>query len=558
MDETTNAHEARMLEYLFEHAPCGYLVLDPNGKIQRANGTFVGWMETSSSEIVGKRLTDLLNVAGRIYFETHFAPLIRMQGHFKEVALEFVSKSGARLSTLAAATGRRDESGTLKEILLTVFNSSDRRRYERELLDAKAAADAGAVQLRDLNATLEARITDEVGKRLTAEDAQRQMQKMESFGNLTGGIAHDFNNMLAVIVGALGLIERRQKKGQDISDLLTGAMDGATRAADLTKRLLAFARQLPLELQVVETNGLVSGLSEMLRRTLGEATPVETVLAGGLWPVQTDRGQLENVIVNLAVNARDAMPGGGKITIETANAHLDEVYARSHVDVSAGQYVMIAVSDTGTGMSEEVMAKAFDPFFTTKEIGRGTGLGLSQIFGYVKQVRGHVKIYSEVGHGTSVKVYLPRYYGPVETPADPAPSHPLPQSAHGEVVLVVDDDDRVRTVTAASLRELGYNVMSVASGAGALKMLEEHPDVAVLFTDIVMPVMNGRDLAAAALQLRPSLKVLFTTGYAKNSIINGGVLDYDADFLSKPFTLDQLARKMSAVLMAGRPRPSSR
>jgi PAS domain S-box-containing protein len=421
----------------------------------------------------------------------------------------------------------------------------------------------GEQSVRDMNVTLTRHLAErtaelgvsnasllaETGVREAAEAQVRQLQKMEAVGLLTGGIAHDFNNMLAVIIGALNLVERRIAKGQDVQELLDGAMDGAKRAATLTQRLLAFSRQLPLAPEPVNANSLVGSMSEMLRRVLGEATPLETVLAGGLWKTSADPGQLEGAILNLAINARDAMPNGGRLTIETANAHLDDAYARTHTEVSAGQYVMIAVSDTGTGMPPEVAAKAFDPFFTTKGVGKGTGLGLSQVYGFVKQSHGHVKIYTEVGEGTAVKVYLPRLLASTETAAAvPARHHPVPTGTLEDVILVVEDEERMREISSASLRELGYTVLHASSAASALRLLETNPQITVLFTDIVMPDMNGRELADEAVKLRPGLKVLFTTGYTRNAIVHGGRLDAGVNFLAKPFTLDELGQKMSDVI----------
>jgi CheY-like chemotaxis protein len=374
------------------------------------------------------------------------------------------------------------------------------------------------------------------------------MQKMEAVGQLTGGIAHDFNNMLAVIMSAMNLIQRKLKRGEtDIDKFVDAATDATSRAANLTARLLAFARQQPLAPQVVDANRVVTGMSEMLRRTLGETISVETVLAGGLWRTHADPSQVENAILNLAVNARDAMPEGGSLTIETANCHLDDGYAASHAEVTAGQYVMIAVTDTGAGMTPDVLAKAFEPFFTTKPVSKGTGLGLSQVFGFIKQSGGHVKIYSEPGEGTTVKVYLKRHFGD-EQEAQLAASAIDPDRRPTETILVVEDDPRVRASTVDSLRELGYLVIHASEAAEALEKLDKHPDVALLFTDIIMPVMNGRKLAEEALKRRPGLKVVFTTGFTKNAVVHNGVLDPGVNFIAKPFTLDQVAAKLREVL----------
>ena len=293
-------------------------------------------------------------------------------------------------------------------------------------------------------------------------------------------------------------------------------------------------------------------MSELLRRTLGEQIVVETVLAGGLWRSHADPGQLENALLNLSINARDAMadrPGEARLTIETANAHLDDAYARSHVEVRAGQYVMTAVTDTGSGMTAAVIDRAFDPFFTTKEVGKGTGLGLSQVYGFAKQSGGHAAIYSEPGVGTTVKLYLPRYQGVViEDEIAPAPLDALPAGRADEIILVVEDEQRVRHFSVDALRELGYTAVSAASGAEALAVLGTRTDVALLFTDVVMPEMNGRELADAARVLRPELPILYTTGYSRNAIIHNGALDVGVAFLPKPFSIADLALKVRETI----------
>ncbi len=386
--------------------------------------------------------------------------------------------------------------------------------------------------------------------RAAAETQVRQLQKMEAVGQLTGGIAHDFNNMLAVVIGGLDMIERRIAAGRgDVGRYVEAAKDGATRAAALTQRLLAFSRQSPLSPEPVEGNRLIADLTELLTRTLGEPIAVETVLSAGLWRAEADRGQLENAIVNLAVNARDAMPDGGKLTIETANAHVGDDYARE-ADMAAGQYVMIAVTDTGTGMAPDVLAKAFEPFFTTKPVGRGTGLGLSQVFGFVRQSRGHVRIYSEPGVGTTVRLYLPRFYGEEPTPAPRTTTEPVRRGSPHETVLVVEDEPRVRSFSVEVLRDLGYGVLHASNGPEALALLEQGVRVTLLFTDVVMPGMTGRELADRAQAMRPGLRVLYTTGYTRNAVVHNGVLDPGTRLLPKPFGVDELARKVREALDA--------
>ncbi|MDF0543137.1 CHASE3 domain-containing protein [Sphingobium sp. H39-3-25] len=437
----------------------------------------------------------------------------------------------------------------ISAMLVIMFGLAALLNVRRRLADSVTTGDALAHSNQRLRAEAE--------ERQIAEAQLRQIQKMETIGHLTGGIAHDFNNMLAIVIGSLDMAKRRLSPDAESRALqsLDHAMDGAQRAAQLTARLLAFSRQQPLAPQPLEANKLVGGMSEMLRRTIGDQLRMETVLAGGLWPCFADPGQLENAIVNLCVNARDAMPEGGRLTIETTNAFLDEAYAAAHEEVVPGQYVMISVSDTGTGMPKEVAQRAFDPFFTTKALGQGTGLGLSQVFGFIKQSHGHVKIYSEAGEGTTIKLYLPRHYGAAaedgrSAAAIQTSNEALPRAIQEEIILVVEDEERVRHVSVDALRDLGYVVVQASDARHALEVLAVHPRIDLLFTDIVMPDMNGRKLADLARIDRPELKVLYTTGYTRNAIVHNGMLDPGVAFLAKPFTLSQLANKVRQVLDA--------
>jgi signal transduction histidine kinase/ActR/RegA family two-component response regulator len=396
------------------------------------------------------------------------------------------------------------------------------------------------------NSALEASIAE----RDSAEQQVRQMQKMESIGQLAGGIAHDFNNMLAVITSGISLARRRMAAPQSEADgFLAQALDGAHRAGTLVRRLLAFSRQQPLAPEALDANKLVSGMSELIARSLGESVRMETVLGGGLWPTLVDPAQLETSILNLCVNARDAMEEGGRLTLETANCHLDDRYSRLHPGVPPGQYVLIAVTDTGAGMSADIVAKAFDPFFTTKEIGKGTGLGLSQVFGFVKQSGGHVKIYSETGQGTTVKIYLPRHYGDA-TGRQPGAAKDSAEIKGTETILLVEDDASVLALTATGLRDLGYTVIEARHPNDALERLQTGTPAQLLLTDIVMPDMSGRKLAEQAVALRSGLKVLFMTGFTKNAVVHNGVLDAGVHFLAKPFTLEELSRKVREALDA--------
>ncbi|HEY2050771.1 MAG TPA: PAS domain S-box protein [Caulobacteraceae bacterium] len=400
-----------------------------------------------------------------------------------------------------------------------------------------------------------AKITRDITDRKEAEralaearEALFQSQKMEAVGQLTGGVAHDFNNLLTVIVGGLDTISRC-KPGETarIDRALNMAHHAAERAASLTSRLLAFSRRQPLRPSPTDLNLLVRNMTELMHRSLGEQVEIEGVLSPRLWTVEVDQNQLEAAILNLAVNARDAMPGGGKLTLETANTCLDQSYAETHVEVVPGEYVLLSVSDTGTGIPKDVLLRVFEPFFTTKEMGRGTGLGLSMVYGFVKQSGGHVTIYSEPDHGTSVKLYLPRHAGEAHEPAKDE-AEEWPRAVADEVVLVVEDNDHVRAFSVMALGELGYTVLDARDAEEALGILAGDSRIDLLFTDVVLPGDTGRVLADRALQLRPGLRILFTTGYARNAIVHHGRLDADVELLPKPFTFDNLARRVREVL----------
>jgi PAS domain S-box-containing protein len=396
-----------------------------------------------------------------------------------------------------------------------------------------------------------AKITRDLTEKRAAEERMRQAQKMEAVGQLTGGIAHDFNNLLTVVSGNIDALQRRLPKDADDSlrRLTDAALRATMRAALLTHRLLAFSRRQPLEPKSVSVNLLITGITEIVHRTLGETIHVETVLAAGVWPTFVDPNQLESALLNLAVNARDAMPHGGKLTIEAANVYLDERYA-ANAEVAPGQYVGVFVSDTGIGMTPELVEKAFDPFFTTKEVGQGTGLGLSQVHGFIKQSGGHVKIYSEVGVGSTIKLYLPRDVSR-DTDGEAQTGTALIPQANGETVLVVEDEADVRTLTVEILRELGYRVIEAAEAGAGLRLLDAHDEVSLLFTDVGLPGdMNGRQLAEEAHRRRRGLKVLYMSGYARNAIVHEGRLDPGVDLIMKPFTYDGLAAKIRQVLDA--------
>jgi PAS domain S-box-containing protein len=395
---------------------------------------------------------------------------------------------------------------------------------------------------RDVTAEREAEI-----ELAAAQEALRHSQKMDAIGQLTGGIAHDFNNLLTGIIGSLDIVRRRIAAGRpaEISRFMDAASTSAQKAGALTHRLLAFARRQPLDIRPNNINRLVDGMEDLLRRTLGEHIELECSLSAELWTALTDANQLESAVLNLAINARDAMPNGGRLTIETTNVRLDEAYARMLEDVAPGHYVAIGISDTGVGMSADVAAKAIDPFFTTKPLGEGTGLGLSMVYGFAKQTRGHLRIYSEPGHGTSIKLYLPRALQDavdLEKPVEQAPH------GRGETILVVEDDATVRLILADILTELGYDVILASDARPAIPILQSDRRIDLMMSDVMLPHINGRKLAEIARANRPDLKVLFVTGYAENAAIRGDFLDPGMDMLTKPFALDALGAKVRAMI----------
>jgi PAS domain S-box-containing protein len=429
-----------------------------------------------------------------------------------------------------------DELAFVRDVAERTRAASERRRAEQKLAD--------------LAASLEQQVEDRTHALLKAEEALRQAQKMEAVGQLTGGLAHDFNNLLTGITGSLELLQARLAQGRvDAVDRYVAAAQGAARrAASLTQRLLAFSRRQTLEPKPTNVNGLVTGMEELIRRSVGPSIEIEVVGAGGLWTTLIDPGQLENALLNLCLNARDAMPQGGRLTIETANKWLDERGAAER-DLEPGQFVSLCVSDTGTGMTPDVIARAFDPFFTTKPIGQGTGLGLSMIYGFVRQSGGQVRIYSEVGHGTTMCLYLPRHHGDAAE-TEEAVTYTAPGAPRsGETVLVVDDEPTVRMLVMEVLQDAGYVAIEASDGAKGLKILESKRPIHLLITDVGLPGgMNGRQLADAARVRRPDLKVLFITGYAENAAIGNGHLEQGMSILTKPFTIDSLTRRFQELI----------
>jgi len=519
--------EREKVEGRFQHMVEGVVdyalfMLSPEGIISNWNTGAERIKGYSAADIVGQHFE-------RFYTEEDRAagvPVRALETATREGKFEAegwrVRKDGTRFWASVVINPIRDRSGDLLGFTKITRDMTERRKAQQDLM--------------------------------RTQEQLAQSQKMEGIGQLTGGVAHDFNNLLTIIIGNLETIQRQLGNGNADSARLARsadlAMRGARRAEALTQRMLAFSRQQPLDPRSVDIGRLVTSTSDLLRRTLGETVTVETVLAGGVWRTFVDPNQLEVALINLAVNARDAMPQGGKLTIETANVYLDDRYAAGEAEVLPGQYVMLAVSDTGTGMTHEVLTRAFEPFFTTKDVGHGTGLGLSQVYGFVKQSGGHAKIYSEVGEGTTVKLYLPRLHaeGAAETEEAPAT---MAGSAGTETILVVEDDADVRSYTSETLRELGYSVVEATNGATALRALDDNPDIDLVFTDIGLPGgMNGRKLADAVREKRQGLKVLFTTGYARNAIVHDGRLDPGVDLITKPFTQAALAARLRDILDA--------
>ena len=431
-----------------------------------------------------------------------------------------------------------DELAFIRDVAERTRDATERRRIERDLAS--------------LAASLEQQVEERTAELMEAEAALRQAQKMEAVGQLTGGLAHDFNNLLTGITGSLELLGHRLAQGRmsEADRYITSAQGAARRAASLTHRLLAFSRRQTLDPKPTDVRRLARGMEELIQRTVGPGITVEAVHAGGLWPVLVDPGQLENALLNLCINARDAMPDGGKLTVETGNRWLDQRAAEER-DLPAGQYVSVCVSDTGVGMPPDVIAKAFEPFFTTKPIGEGTGLGLSMVYGFVKQSGGEIRIYSEPGQGTTVCLYLPRHVGEAGGDEEGTVDGPVPQARQGETVLIVDDEPTVRMLVSDVLSELGYQVVEASDGREGLAVLNSNRPIDLLITDVGLPGgMNGRQVADAARSARPNLKIMFITGYAENAVLSHGHLDPGMHILTKPFAMDDLGRRVKAILNA--------
>ena len=431
--------------------------------------------------------------------------------------------------------------------LVTTALRGRRRQYEAR--DRLIDLSQSELRLQSTLETLEQQVEERTAQLRSNEEALRQSQKMEAVGQLTGGIAHDFNNMLTGIIGSLELLRRRLARGRldDLDSLIDLGVTSANRAAGLTHRLLAFSRRQSLDSKPVEINQLVTSMGELLQRSLNESIVLDMQLSGQLWTAEADPNQLESALLNLALNARDAMPDGGRLVVETRNRHLDNVFTAAYGTLTPGDYVELSVIDTGCGMPENVISRAFDPFFTTKPIGQGTGLGLSMIYGFARQSHGHVILHSEVGKGTTVSLFLPRCVGEVTVDA-PLDATLPPFANAGETVLIVEDDPAVRVLVSQVLSELGYAFVEAADADSALPIIESSQRIDLLISDVGLPGMNGRQLAEIGRQIRPDLKVLFITGYAEHAAVRGGFLDPGMQLITKPFTFDLLTAKVREMI----------
>jgi PAS domain S-box-containing protein len=493
-------------------------MLDPEGVVTNWNTGAQHIKGYTAEEIVGEHFSRFYtpeDIEARLPWKA--LETARREGRFSAEGWR-LRKDGTRFWANVVIDAIPDESGALIGFAKVTRDLTERREAQLELERSQAAL--------------------------------AQAQKMEAVGQLTGGLAHDFNNLLTGITGSLDLMKTRLAQGRinELERYITAAQGAASRAATLTHRLLAFARQQTLEPKAVNANRLVSDMEELVHRTVGPSVTIETVLAAGLWPCFCDPNQLENALLNLCINARDAMPDGGRVTIETANTWVDGSAATER-DMLRGQYIAVCVTDTGTGMPPEVIARAFDPFFTTKPAGKGTGLGLSMIYGFAKQSGGQVRIYSEVGQGTTVKIYLPRHSGKLVDDSIGRDETKLPRAEPGETVLVVDDEPTVRMLIGDTLADLGYQAIEAADAASGLKVLESDAKIDLLITDVGLPGgMTGKQMADKARERRPKLKVLFITGYAENAAISNGHLDPGMHVLSKPFPMDKLAGRIRSII----------
>ena len=530
---------------LADNIPTACWMAGPDGYIFWYNRRWYEYTGTTPAEMEGwgwqsvhdpKALPDVLerwqaSIANGQPFDMVF-PLKGADGNFRP----FLTRISPHIDEIGTVTGWF---GVNTEI-------SQQVAAENALRESEAQFRTLAQTLANLNATLEQRVEQRTAELLRAEEGLLQSQRMESLGNLTGGVAHDFNNLLQVISGNLQLLSRDLAGNEKAEKRLSNAMAGVSRGAKLASQLLSFGRRQPLAPRVVNIGRFIRETDDLIRRTLGEGIEIETIVSGGLWNTLIDPGNIENAILNLAINARDAMDGSGKLTIEAGNASLDDEYAKSTSDVTSGQYVMLAITDTGSGISPDIIDHVFEPFFTTKPDGKGSGLGLSMVYGFVKQSNGHIKIYSELNLGTTIKLYLPRSKEPEDEPVQVVTG---PVEGGSESILVVEDDPAVSETTVATLRDLGYRVLNAKDAQSALNVIESGVSIDMLFTDVVMPgTLRSPELARKARERLPNIAVLFTSGYTESAIVHGGRLDAGVELLPKPYSREALAHKIRGVL----------
>jgi PAS domain S-box-containing protein len=540
------------LEDLFENAPCGYLSAEPGGRITKVNRTLSSWLGYEREQLVGRRFQDLLNIAGKIYHETHFAPLLRMQGFLSEVALDLVGQGGRVLPVLVNAVERRDDAGELRFIRITVFNASDRRRYERELLEARRAAETANSELRKLNLVLEARVAEAVNQRLKTEELLRQSQKMEAVGQLTGGVAHDFNNLLTIIRSSVEFLRRPELPEERKQRYLAAVSDTVERAAKLTSQLLAFARRQALKPEVFDVGPRLRSVAEMLDSITGARIHVLIEVPATACFVRADVSQFETALINMAVNARDAMDGQGTLTLRLAcGVPLPPI--RGHAG-APGPFAALSLTDTGSGISSDQIGRIFEPFFTTKEVGQGTGLGLSQVFGFAKQSGGDVAVASARGEGTTFTLYLPETGAPHEQQESESDASVSPAGV-GQRVLLVEDNIEVGHFAAQILQDLGFETTWAANAEEALDTLG--PTGAAfdaVFSDVMMPGIGGIELAKMLRVRMPDLPVVLTSGYSDVLAREG---THGFELLQKPYSIEQVSRVLSRATARRRRRTST-
>ena len=503
----------------------------------------------------------LLLISSEALLGADLEPLIRLIEHqpaWSDLPIVVMTHHGGPQQDLASRFGPQLGNVTFLErpfhpvTLISLVTTALRgRRRQYEARDRLIDLSQSELRLQNTLETLEQQVEERTAQLRHNEEALRQSQKMEAVGQLTGGIAHDFNNMLTGIIGSLELLRRRLARGrtEDLDSLIDLGVTSANRAAGLTHRLLAFSRRQSLDSKPVEMNSLVISMDELLQRSINETIRLDMQLDEQLWVAEADPNQLESALLNLVINARDAMPNGGRLLVSTANQHFDEDFTQGQNSLDAGDYVVLSVTDTGCGMPQSTINRAFDPFFTTKPIGQGTGLGLSMIYGFSKQSGGHVAIHSVVGEGTTVSLFLPRFSGdlPLERPLDVEHS---PLAKHGETVLIVEDDPAVRVLVSTVLSDLGYAYVEACDGDSAVPILDSAQRIDLLISDVGLPGMNGRQLAEIGRQLRPDLRVLFITGYAEHAAVRGGFLDPGMQMITKPFTFDLLTAKVKEMISA--------